>query len=100
VLTERDEDIQALAVSVVPDARTAGLVSHDVDPELDGWALFALATGLGSHMALYGASSAAARATGHHHLRRVAPHQTHHPTYLPRPTCRPLPVSCGISDRW
>jgi AcrR family transcriptional regulator len=73
VLTEGDEEIQALAVSVVADACTAGLVSPDVDPELDGRALFALATGPGSHVALYGASAAAARATLHHHLQRVAP---------------------------
>ena len=73
VLTEGDEEIQALAVSVVADARSAGLVSPDVDPELDGRALFALATGLGSHVALYGASPVAARATLHHHIRRVAP---------------------------
>jgi AcrR family transcriptional regulator len=73
VLTEGDEEIQALAVSVVADARTAGLVGPNVDPELDGRGLFALATGLGSHVALYGGSPAAARATLHHHLQRVAP---------------------------
>jgi hypothetical protein len=42
--------------------RAAGLVGLDVDPELDGRGLFAPATGLGSHVALCGASSAAARA--------------------------------------
>lgn len=73
VLTEGDEEIQALAISVVADARSAGLVSQDVDPELDGRALFALATGLGSHVALYGAAPAAARAILQHQLRRVAP---------------------------
>ncbi len=73
VLTEGDEEIQALAVAVVAEARAAGLVGPDVDPELDGRALFALATGLGSHVALYGTSPEAARATLHHHLQRVAP---------------------------
>lgn len=73
VLTEGDEEIQALAVAVVADARAAGLVGPDVDPELDGRVLFALATGLGSHVALYGTSPEAARATLHHHLQRVAP---------------------------
>ena len=73
VLVEGDEDIRALATAVVADAASAGLISPDIDPELEGRALFALVTGLGSHVALYGASPGAARATLHYHLQRVAP---------------------------
>ncbi|GAB3458376.1 hypothetical protein GCM10027519_17170 [Kineococcus endophyticus] len=73
VLTDGDADIVALATSVIAEGVAAGRVAASVDPELAARGLFALATGLGGQVALYGASSADAREVLHHHLALVAP---------------------------
>ncbi len=73
VLTDGDAEILALAVAVIAQAKAAGRVAADVDPELDGYALFTLARGLGSDVALYGAPIDRARKTLEHVIRRVAP---------------------------
>ncbi|MCF7550902.1 TetR family transcriptional regulator [Pseudonocardia sp. WMMC193] len=73
VLTDGDEEILALAVAVVAQAREAGRVGADVDPELDGYTIWTLARGLGTDVALYGAPIDRARATLARALARVAP---------------------------
>lgn len=73
VLTDGDDEILALAVAVVAQAKAAGRAGPDVDPERDGYALFTLARGLGSDVALYGAPIDRARETLEHFIRRVAP---------------------------
>ncbi len=73
VLTDGDEEILALAVSVIAQARGAGAAGFDVDPELDGYALWTLARGLGSDVALYDAPVERARQTLNCFLQRVAP---------------------------
>lgn len=73
VLTDGDEEILALAVSVVTQARAAGRVGPDVDPLRDGYALWTLARGLGGDVALHGAPVERARETLMHMIRRVAP---------------------------
>lgn len=72
-LTEGDEEILALATRVVAQARAAGRVGVDVDPERDGHALWVLARGLGTDVALYGAPVQQARLTLEHLVGRVAP---------------------------
>ncbi|MQA94856.1 MAG: TetR family transcriptional regulator [Streptosporangiales bacterium] len=73
VLTDGDDEILALCVAVVAQARATGRTGADIDPELDGYALWTLARGLGSDVALYGAPVARARATLTRFLDRVAP---------------------------
>lgn len=73
VLTAGDEAILALATAVIAQARHDGHVGPEVDPQEEAHVLFALASGLGTGVALYGASPAAARATLEYHLRRVVP---------------------------
>ncbi|GAA2544322.1 TetR/AcrR family transcriptional regulator [Pseudonocardia hydrocarbonoxydans] len=73
VLTEGDEELQSLAVSVVARARADGRAGPDVDPELDGQALWTLARGLGGDVVLYGAPIEQARRVLHHVVRRLVP---------------------------
>jgi DNA-binding transcriptional regulator YbjK len=73
VLTDGDQELEALAVSVIARAKSDGRVGPDVDPELDGRALWALARGLGGDVVLYGAPVERARRVLHHVVRRVAP---------------------------
>lgn len=72
ILTDGDDEILALAVDVVRQAQDAGVVPLEVDPRLEAKALVALASGLGTSVALYGSSSDEARATLHHQLRKYA----------------------------
>lgn len=73
VLTDGDEELEALAVSVIAHAKQSGRVGPDIDPELDGHALWTLARGLGGDVVLYGASIERARRVLHHVVQRVAP---------------------------
>ncbi|WP_035858882.1 TetR/AcrR family transcriptional regulator [Cryptosporangium arvum] len=70
VLVEGDDELLALAVRVVGLARDAGA---DVDPELDGQALWVLARGLGVDVALYRLPIERARAVLAHAVGRLAP---------------------------
>jgi AcrR family transcriptional regulator len=70
VLTDGDEEILGLAVTVVAQARAAGA---DVDPELDGYGLWTLARGLGQDVALGGVPVERARRTLHRFLERLVP---------------------------
>jgi len=72
ILTDGDEEILALAVEVVRQAQFAGAAPSELDPLLEAKALVALASGLGTSVALYGTSSDEARATLHHQLRKYA----------------------------
>lgn len=67
VLRDGDDEILALCVHVVAAAGASD------DPEHDGYALFALAGGLGSDVALRGADVGRARTTLHRWLDRLAP---------------------------
>lgn len=73
VLTDGDNEILTLAIEVVAQAKSAGRVAPDVDPEQDGYALWTLARGLGNDVALYGTPIAKARRTLTHFINRVAP---------------------------
>jgi AcrR family transcriptional regulator len=73
VLTDGDDEILALAVAVVAQAKAAGRLGQDADPDRDGYLLFTLARGLGEDVALYRAPLDRARATLHHALRLFAP---------------------------
>ena len=73
VLTEGDHEIRELAVHVVAQAKAQGRVGEDVDPEIDGPLLFALAGGLGVDVALYGLPVERARRMLANAVRRVAP---------------------------
>ncbi|SFM97205.1 transcriptional regulator, TetR family [Pseudonocardia ammonioxydans] len=66
ILTDGDDEILALAVAVVGDAGSP-------DPETDGYALMALAGGLGNDVALHGRPVDRARRTLHAVLDRLAP---------------------------
>lgn len=84
VVTDGDHEIEALAIAVVADAQAKGLVDRDVNAELDGKSLFALATGLGIQVALYGASPISALSILRHNLERLAPGGPNQP---PRQHC-------------
>ena len=73
VLIDGDHELQALAVSVIAQARRSGRVGHDIDPELDGYVLWTLARGLGTDVVLYGASIERARQVLDHVVQRLAP---------------------------
>ncbi|ANY05574.1 TetR/AcrR family transcriptional regulator [Pseudonocardia sp. HH130630-07] len=73
VLTDGDEEILALTVRVVAEAVASGRAAPGTDPEIDGFALWTLARGLGGDVALYGAPVERARRTLHHVLDRIAP---------------------------
>ena len=73
VLVEGDDELLALAVHVVASAKEAGRVGPDVDPSLDGQALWVLARGLGTDVALYRLPIERARAILAHAVARVAP---------------------------
>lgn len=73
VLTDGDDEILALAVSVIAQAKESGRTAPDVAPELDGYALWTLARGLGSDVALYDAPVEQARTVLNRFLARVAP---------------------------
>ncbi|WP_227997424.1 TetR/AcrR family transcriptional regulator [Nocardia australiensis] len=73
VLTDGDDEILALAIRVVAQAKAAGRVAPDVDPDRDGYALWTLARGLGNDVALYGTPIDKARQTLTHCVNRVAP---------------------------
>lgn len=73
LVTEGDEEILGLAVAVCARASANGHLGPGVDPEEEARGLFALATGLGVGVALYGRSPSAARVTLAHHLRRILP---------------------------
>ncbi|WP_073261276.1 TetR/AcrR family transcriptional regulator [Cryptosporangium aurantiacum] len=73
VLVEGDDELLALAVHVVALAKEAGRVGADVDPSLDGQALWVLARGLGTDVALYRLPIERAREILAHAIRRVAP---------------------------
>ena len=73
VLVEGDDELLALAVHVVGLAREAGRVGPDVDPSLDGQALWVLARGLGVDVALYRLPIERAREVLAHAVARVAP---------------------------
>jgi AcrR family transcriptional regulator len=73
VLVEGDDELLALAVQVVSAARDAGRVGPDVDPSLDGQALWVLARGLGVDVALYRLPVERAREILAHAVARVAP---------------------------
>ncbi|MFG1927890.1 TetR/AcrR family transcriptional regulator [Cryptosporangium sp. NPDC048952] len=70
VLVEGDDELLALAVHVVGLARDAGA---DVDPSLDGQALWVLARGLGVDVALYRLPISRAREVLAHAVARLAP---------------------------
>lgn len=70
ILTDGDEEILALAVGVVARARDDGRVA-DVDPDLDGYALVALAGALGTDVVLRGAPLDRARAALERQVVRV-----------------------------
>lgn len=70
ILTDGDEEILALAVGVVARARDEGRVA-DVDPDLDGYALVALAGALGTDVVLRGAPLDRARAALDRQVVRV-----------------------------
>lgn len=72
ILTDGDQEIVALATRVIATAVHEGRADVD-NPPVEGRALFALACGLGSGVALYGASLEEARAALAVHLHRVAP---------------------------
>jgi AcrR family transcriptional regulator len=69
-LVDGDEEILAGCVEAVREALAAGRV-RDLDPELEGTALFGLARGLGTGVALYGESVPQARRTLTYALRRA-----------------------------
>lgn len=73
VLTDGDEEILALAVAVVAGSQAAGRVKPEGDPQRDGYALWTLARGLGTDVALYGAPVQRARQTLEHFIERLAP---------------------------
>ena len=72
-LVEGDDELLALAVHVVSLAREAGRVGPDVDPSLDGQALWVLARGLGVDVALYRLPVERAREILAHAVARVTP---------------------------
>lgn len=73
VLTDGDEEIRALAVSVIARSQNAGHTPPDIDPEHDGYALWTLARGLGNDVAIYAAPVQRARETLNHVIQRVTP---------------------------
>jgi AcrR family transcriptional regulator len=73
VLVDGDDELLALTVDVVASARESGRVGPDVDPSLDGQALWVLARGLGVDVALYRLPVERARAVLAHAVQRVAP---------------------------
>lgn len=72
-LTEGDDEIIALAISVVAAAREAGRVPADTDADMEGRALFALACGLGVDVVLHGAPVRRARQVLRHRLDQLRP---------------------------
>ena len=73
VLVDGDDELLALAVHVVSSAKQAGRVGPDVDPALDGQALWVLARGLGVDVTLYRLPIERARELLAHAVERVAP---------------------------
>lgn len=71
ILTEGDGEIIALAEQVIMTHRAD--VDPPIDPQQEARVLFAMASGLGSSVALYGMPVTDARRTLHYHLNRVAP---------------------------
>lgn len=74
LLTDGDAEIIALAEQVIISSHPED--TEKIDPQQEAQVLFALASGLGSSVALYGMSPAEARQTLRYHLDRVIPTQT------------------------
>lgn len=71
LLTEGDVEITDLCEGVIAQAKAAGDVASDVDPVQEAQVLFAVATGLGTRVAVYGWPAAAAKATFDYYTARL-----------------------------
>lgn len=71
LLTSGDEEIEGLCAQVIAEAQSLGHVREDLDPVQEARVLFALATGLGTNVALYHGSSERAHSVFRYHVERL-----------------------------
>lgn len=71
LLTDGDDEIKELCAGVIAAGQESGHLSSDLDPHREARVLFALATGLGTEVAVYGGSSEGAEATFRYYVERL-----------------------------
>ncbi len=73
IVGSEDDDIEALAESLIADAQREGRLNAPIDPAIEARGLLALASAFGLEAALYGSESDGAREVLDYHLQRVCP---------------------------
>lgn len=73
IVASEDDDVEALAESLIADAQREGRLAAQVDPAIEARGLLALASAFGLEAALYGAENDGAREVLDYHLQRVCP---------------------------
>lgn len=73
IVGSEDDDIEALAESLIADAQREGRLNAPIDPAIEARGLLALASAFGLEAALYGGESDGAREVLDYHLQRVCP---------------------------